>query len=131
MKKPKILIVEDEAIVALELKLTLEFRGYEIVGIASKADEAVAMALTADPDIILMDVFLKGRHGGIDAAARIRKQRPVPIVYMTGNTHLRSDERLRETEPAAVLSKPPSPGELLTTLEEVLKNPYPTKDAQR
>lgn len=84
----KVLIVEDEVIVALSMQMELEALGYKILGMASNAKDAVLQALEKKPDIILMDIHLAGRSSGIEAALEIRKTELIPIVFLTGYSDL-------------------------------------------
>lgn len=79
----RILIVEDESIVQLDLQQRLESLGFEVAGIASSGHEAVELAAERNPDIIIMDVRLQGSMDGLEAARRIRASRHVPILYLT------------------------------------------------
>ena len=121
MKKIKILIVEDVNIISMELEMKLSLAGYEIVGVAIKGEEAVEIAKKKKPDIILMDIFLQGSINGITAAQKICAKRKIPIIYMTGNDHLREDQSLLDTNPIAVLSKPAFDWELYEAIEEATK----------
>ena len=101
-----VLIAEDEGIVAMEIKECLEGLGHTVSGVADTGIAAVNMAAAADPDLVLMDIRLKGEMDGIEAAAKIRKRRDVPIIYLTaysGDTML---ERAKLTEPYGYLLKP-------------------------
>jgi len=79
----RILIVEDESIVQLDLQTRLRRLGYAVVGVAARGEEAVAKAAELVPDLVLMDVRLNGPMDGIEAARRIRSERLIPIVYVT------------------------------------------------
>jgi len=105
-EKVNILIVEDESIVALDLASGLERDGYHITGIADNANEAQQLFSENEVDIILMDVNIIGDKDGIDAATEILKQKPVPIIYLTAFTDAATIERIKQTHPAAFLSKP-------------------------
>ncbi|OQP47199.1 DNA-binding response regulator [Niastella yeongjuensis] len=105
-EKVNILIVEDESIVALDLASGLEHDGYNIAGIADNAVEALQLFNENDVDIILMDVNIIGEKDGIDTAAEILKQKAVPIIYLTAFTDAVTIERIKQTHPAAFLSKP-------------------------
>ncbi len=121
MEKQKLLIVEDEAIIALNLKVRLEHHGYQIFPIASTAKEAYDFMKEYEPDIILMDIQLKGKQNGIDAAIKIQKESDIPIIYVTGNMHLLDDERLKDALHFQVLSKPPSDHRLLNAIIKALE----------
>jgi len=116
MSKPRVLIVEDEIIIAWDLKRTLERLGNDVVAIASTAATAVDIARSSRPDLILMDIILKGSRTGIDAALEIRRFSDVPIVYLTGNAHLMNDPAILASRAQGVFSKPPSEEHLLQML---------------
>ncbi|AEW01781.1 DNA-binding response regulator [Niastella koreensis] len=105
-EKVNILIVEDESIVALDLASGLEHDGYNIAGIADNAEEAQQLFTENDVDIVLMDVNIIGEKDGIDTAIEILKQKAVPIIYLTAFTDATTIERIKQTHPAAFLSKP-------------------------
>lgn len=83
MTRPRILLVEDEMIVGLNLKNKLTQQGYEIVDVVSTGEASVIVALDTKPDLILMDIRLKGKLDGIEAAALIRAELNVPVVFIT------------------------------------------------
>jgi CheY-like chemotaxis protein len=117
-----ILLVEDEAIIALDLGRKLRRAGYRVVGTAATGEEAPAMALRDHPDVVLMDYRLAGTVDGIEAALRIRAGSGVPIIFMTG--YLQDEafrERVRPVGPIACLDKPVIFEELLKALAEAFK----------
>jgi len=120
MYKTKILIVEDESIIAMDLKLKLEQQGYDVVSIASSADEAVKGAKKHRPELILMDILLKGEKTGIEASEQIQKQMDVLIIYMTGNIHLLDDLKTKDRNYFKVLTKPPAEWKLFDSIEKAL-----------
>jgi DNA-binding response OmpR family regulator len=120
MKTKTILIVEDEALIALDLKSNLEQYGYHVLPIASSAAVAVELAVKKRPHIILMDVVLKGEKNGIDAACAIVEKYAVPIIFITGNTHLLGDERLKNIPTYKILDKPPSESILLDSINKMI-----------
>jgi len=122
MKKHKILIVEDEAIIAMDLKLRLQQQGYEVVPIADSAGNAIIVTKKYNPEVILMDILLKGEKTGIDAAKQIQKEYDIPIIFMTGNIHLLDDLKTESTHPFEILSKPPADWELFDSIEKALKS---------
>jgi DNA-binding LytR/AlgR family response regulator len=105
-EKINILIVEDESIVALDLANGLERDGYNITGIADNAEEAQQLFSDNEVDIVLMDVNIIGEKDGIDTAIEILKQKAVPIIYLTAFTDTATIDRIKQTHPAAFLSKP-------------------------
>jgi PAS domain S-box-containing protein len=120
MITPRILIVDDEIIIAREIEARLTAMGYAIAGIASAGDEAVRVAMECKPDLVLMDIVIKGGMDGIDAAEAIRQECQVPIIYVTAYTDEKTLERARLTEPFAYLVKPFSERELKANIEMAL-----------
>ena len=120
--KRNVLIVEDEAILSMMYKKLLERNGFNVVGTAFSGDAAVSEALHLCPDIILMDIFLKGEMDGIDAAEKINKTLNVPIVYITGNSDSATRERAFKTGPAGYLEKPIDENILLSMMEKLDKD---------
>ena len=125
MDKPKILIVEDEAIIAFEMKTIMESNGYNVVKIVNTGEQAIKTALKEKPDIILMDIRLKGKIDGIEAASRIVEKIKIPIVYLTGNSHLKNSSRLLATNPVDVLTKPVPDWQLNEVITWVIKHRVP------
>ncbi|HII83446.1 MAG TPA: response regulator, partial [Methanobacterium subterraneum] len=82
-QRSKILVVEDEALTGMELQKKLILWGYDVVAIVSSGEDAVKKAMELEPDLILMDILLKGCMNGIDAAKIIRKNKEIPIIYLT------------------------------------------------
>lgn len=117
---PKILIVEDEALLAMDLAQSLEDLGYVVTGTAFTGTDAVKEALESRPDLILMDINLPGELDGIAAYSRIREQIDVPVVYLTGYSEKDILERAKKTEPYGYLGKPISLSELRSTLDTAL-----------
>jgi PAS domain S-box-containing protein len=116
MPNKKILLVEDESIEALDIKRTLESFGYEVPYIASSSEEAVDKALEIMPNLILMDIILKGESNGIDAASKI-KELNIPIIYLTAHSEEATIERAKLTEPYGYIIKPYDPLELKYSIE--------------
>ena len=106
MPVAKVLIIEDEAITALDIKKTLEKLNYEIVGIKGRGDEAIKLLDKTNPDIILMDITLKGELDGIETARLINIQNKIPIVYLTAHFDDETIERCKSTNPYGFLLKP-------------------------
>ena len=116
----QILVVEDERIVAKDITSSLERLGYGVTGIASSGEEAVRMVAEKPPDLILMDVVLKGDVDGIDAAESIRRQYDVPVIYLTAYADSTTLERAKGTVPYGYLLKPWQERELRTVIEIAL-----------
>ena len=105
-RKIRILIVEDDMIIAANLSLQLTKLGYEITGIESRGEEAIYHAKVNSPDIILMDVNLKGDLDGVETVRFIQRTRNIPIVYLTANNDEATFIRAKSTHPHAFISKP-------------------------
>ena len=125
MTKPRILIVEDEAIIALDIGQQLARLGYETVGHASEGEEAVRMAGESRPDLVLMDIQLGGDMDGIAAAKLIRERHRLPIVFLTAFAADDILARAKLIEPFGYILKPFSERELRTVLEMALYKQYP------
>jgi DNA-binding NarL/FixJ family response regulator len=111
-KPLRVLIAEDDAVTALAYSLTLQDLGAELVGIADNARDTVAATRATRPDVVLMDVGLKGGIDGIDAAHSIRAQFAVPIVFVTGHGDFETYTRVRDIGSALPVFKPASPEDL-------------------
>jgi PAS domain S-box-containing protein len=120
MASPKILIVEDENIVAKDLQKRLINLGYDIVGLASTGEEALKKAIATSPDLVLMDVRLKGEMSGIEAASTLRFQYGIAIVYLSAYADNDTLKRASKTEPFGYILKPFEERELHTTIEMAL-----------
>ena len=120
MASAKILIVEDERIVADDLQLRLRKAGYQVVGIVGSGEEAVSAAGRDLPDLVLMDITLRGAVDGVEAAGRIRQQFGIPVVYVTAHSDNQTLERAKITEPFGYVLKPFEDHELNVNLEMAL-----------
>jgi len=105
-QKVRILIVEDDMIIAANISLQLSKLGYEVTGIESRGEEAVTHVELNPPDIILMDINLKGKINGIETAHTIKQLRNIPMVYLTANNDEATFTKATETHPHAFISKP-------------------------
>lgn len=107
MDKPvQILIVEDEMVIAANLSLELTYMGFEVVGIIPRAEEVLAFLSQSRPDIILLDIQLRGPMDGVALAQEIQRHFPVPIIYLTANADKANFDRAKATNPFAFISKP-------------------------
>jgi len=84
--EPRVLIVEDEILIAEELSERLLRLGFNVIAVVDTADLGVAIATSEHPDLVLMDIRLRGQKDGVEAAAEIRRQVDVPIVYLTAHS---------------------------------------------
>lgn len=112
----KVLIVEDESLVALETAETVESFGYDVVGVCSRSEEAVQKAGELRPDIILMDIHLKARGNGIDAAKRIFGIYRPAVIFLTAYSDSEHIDHAMDIEPLGYLVKPIFPRELYALL---------------
>ena len=117
MSKATILIVEDESIVADDLAGKLRRLGYEVAGITSEGEEAVALTCRLHPSLVLMDISLDGPMDGIEAAEIIRRQHDVPVVYLTAHSDPATLARAKLTGPFGYILKPFEERELATQSE--------------
>ncbi|MES1024553.1 response regulator [Gloeocapsa sp. BRSZ] len=120
MSKASILIVEDELLVAKDIQNRLTKFGYAVVGVVSSGKEAINKAIEKNPDLILMDIHLKGELDGIEVAQVIYEDLNIPIVYLTANADDSTLERAKATEPFGYILKPFKEKELKTTIEITL-----------
>ena len=102
----KVLIVEDEMIIGANISLQLSKLGYEVNGIVSRGEEALIHIKHNKPDIVLMDIQLKGDMDGIETAQRMQSEHDIPIIYLTANTDDKNFNRAKTTNPYAFISKP-------------------------
>ena len=120
MGAKRILIAEDERIVAADISDSLKMLGYEVVASVASGEKALAMIGETKPDIVLMDIILKGRLSGITAASRIRETFGIPVVYLTAHADENTLEKAKRTEPYGYIVKPFVERELRSTIEMAL-----------
>lgn len=106
MNTARILIVEDEQVVARDLELTLEDRGYQVTGVAASAGQALFVAGKERPDVVLMDIQLRGHVDGVDVASMLRAEFGVPVIFLTANTDDATLQRALRVGAGGFLSKP-------------------------
>ncbi len=117
MKDYKVLIVEDEALIAHDISLTLQKCGYSVVDTVDTAEKSIQAARTLKPDIIIMDIILKGDMDGIDAAAKIRHENNIPIIFLTTYTDEQFVNRAATQIPYGFVLKPYRAQELIIQIE--------------
>ena len=122
MKTTKVLIVEDEMIIAAELAAQLEDLGYEITGILPRGEDALRSIESTPPELVLMDVHLKGTLDGIETAGAIHLQFDIPLIFLTSNTDDATFAAAKRTRPAAFLGKPYRITELHRMIQLVLNS---------
>ena len=113
----RVLVVEDEMLIAAKISLNLEQLGYDVAGILPRGEEVLPHCQQAAPDLLLLDINLKGSTDGVDTAQSLRENGfDLPIVYLTANVDDASFERARATRPFAFIGKPFKRSELSRTL---------------
>jgi PAS domain S-box-containing protein len=118
----RILIVEDEALVAEDLKEMLQGFGYEVPGIADTGEKAISLAEEYHPDLILMDINLAGKMDGITSGGEIRSRWGIPIIYVTAFATQAMIDRAKKTSPAGYILKPFNERQIQTAIEIALYN---------
>ena len=115
--EPRALIIEDEILIAEELRERLSRLGFSVIAAVDSADEGIAIATRERPDLVLMDIRLKGAKDGVQAAEEIHKHVDVPIVYLTAYSDRQTVDRARRTEFDGFILKPFQRRELQSTIE--------------
>ena len=118
--KARILVVEDEAIVAADIQDRLQALGYDVIHTADNGPEAIQKATELKPDLVLMDIMLKGEMMGTEAAGYIRTQLQLPVIYLTANSNDTTFTRARATNPFGFIAKPFDEFTLKATIEIAL-----------
>jgi DNA-binding NarL/FixJ family response regulator len=117
---PRILVVEDDYLIATEMKITLSDAGFDVAGVAASADEAVELAESLNPDLAVIDVRLGGDRDGIDAAVEIFRKLGIRCIFATAYFDQHSVERARPAMPIGWLQKPYSKASLLNAVHRAL-----------
>src|SRR5437763_16750311 len=117
MNQTNILVVEDERIIAFDLKQRLEALGYRISAVVPSGEEAIAKVAELQPDIVLMDIHLEGSMDGIEAAQRIHERLRIPVVCLTAYTEDETLRRAQASLPFGYLVKPIEARELHATIQ--------------
>ena len=119
-QKPVIMIVEDEAIIAKDIKDTLLHFGYDVTKIAYSAQDAITQTPLCKPDLLIIDIMLNGDMDGIQLASKIQANHDIPIIYLTAYADEEMLKRAKITEPYGYIIKPLEDRELRTTVEIAL-----------
>lgn len=119
-KNKRVLIVEDEAIIAMDSRDTLEDFTFKIVGIAGSGEKSIDLAEKHKPDLILMDIWLKGKMDGITAASIIREKIDIPIVFVSAHLDLKTFESAKLPDGCLSIKKPILDVELIAACRNVL-----------
>lgn len=118
--RARILVVEDESVVAKDLSLRLRDLGYDVTGMAHTGDEALKEVEETKPDLILMDIMLKGDIDGIETAALVKERFDIPVIYLTAYSDDETIERAKITGPFGYILKPFEERELRSNIEIAL-----------
>ncbi|MBU2489418.1 MAG: response regulator [Proteobacteria bacterium] len=129
--KARILIAEDEYILAKGTQTQLLSMGYEVTGHASSGEQAVALARRDRPDLVLMDIVMPGEYDGIEAAKRIRKELDIPVIFLTAYSDDETIQRAKHTTPDGYLLKPFSERELYIAIEMALQRGKMEKEPRK
>ena len=116
----KIIIIEDEALIAIEIESTLSLLGYQVVGKAMNGDKALDLFANNPCDLIMLDISIKGSLTGIDLAKVIRKKYDVPFIFLTSFSDKSTLDMVKETMPYGYIVKPFNEKDLLSTIELAL-----------
>ncbi|MEC4892351.1 MAG: ATP-binding protein [Oscillatoria sp. PMC 1051.18] len=118
--KPTILVVEDEVIIGMDIKNSLKRLGYNVPAVIATGEKALEKAEKIQPDLILMDIMLKGSLDGVEVAEKIRTDLQLPVVFLTAHTDPTTLERAKATQPFGYIVKPFQEKDLHTTVEIAL-----------
>jgi len=120
MVKQRILLVEDEGIVSIDIRNILNQMGYDVPAVAFTGEEAIIKAQEVQPDLVLMDIGLKGSMDGVETAKIIIKNHKTPIIFLTGFADNNTLQRAKMVKPAGYIIKPISENELKRSIEIAL-----------
>ena len=115
--KTRVLVVEDEIVVSEDLQQRLVSLGFEVTGAADTAADAIRLAASMRPDVALMDIMLHGRPAGIEAAAHLRNELDIPVIYLTAHSDSGTLQRAKRTDPAGYIIKPFDDAQLRVAIE--------------
>jgi CheY-like chemotaxis protein len=102
----KVIVAEDDPVMACVIHVTLEAVGHEVVAVVPTGEEALTLAFSADPEVVVMDVNLAGKMNGIEAARRLRRRLGCPVIFHTAHTDPEHRERMAAVPNARVVTKP-------------------------
>ena len=120
MAQTNVLVVEDESIGSKDIQHSLKKRGYNVVGAAATGEQAVKLSVDTQPDIILMDIMLKGEMNGIEAATQIRQETNIPVIFLTAYADESTLSKAKVTQPYGYIIKPFKEIDIHTSIEMAL-----------
>lgn len=118
----KILIIEDETIISFGYRLQLERMGFDVIGTARSSEEAEELLTHEKPDLIIMDIYLKGEKTGLELAQEIHARGPIPILFLTASTKPEIIDAIRALKDSHYLSKPINSDSLEDVLQRFARN---------
>jgi len=124
--RTKILIVEDEAIIAIMLEAQLPASGYQVFATVPTGEQAVEQARLLHPDVVIMDIHLSGEMNGIEAARQIMEQLKIPVIFLTGYSNDRLMNQALALQPAGYLVKPVEFDQIAAAIEKANLQRIPT-----
>jgi DNA-binding LytR/AlgR family response regulator len=131
MSKTNILIVEDESIVAKDIQHSLKKLGYNVVDVVSTGENAITAASEKKPDLVLMDIMLKGAMSGIDAAHAIKEKLNIPVIFLTAYADESTFNKAKITEPYGYIIKPFKEVDLHTSIEMAIYKHEKVSEVQK
>lgn len=131
MPKTNVLVVEDESIVSKDIQHSLKKLGYNVVGAAATGDRALEIGRTEKPDIVLMDIMLKGDMNGIEAAEIMKSELGIPVIFLTAYADDSTLSKAKVTEPYGYIIKPFKEVDLHTTIEMALYKHNKNKEVEK
>jgi CheY-like chemotaxis protein len=126
-EKLRVLVAEDHALIALDLRMMIDELGGEVVGAATSGERVVALARELRPDLVLMDVRLAGLIDGVDAAAAVTRVPGTALIFVTGNMDPITQQRIRRLGDVRVVPKPVLPADLLAAIAEIFTLDVPAQ----
>lgn len=131
MPKTNVLVVEDESIVSKDIQYSLKKLGYNVVGAAASGDRAIELARSEKPDIVLMDIMLKGEMNGIETAEVMKTELGIPVIFLTAYADDSTLSKAKVTEPYGYIIKPFKEVDLHTTIEMALYKHDKNKEVEK
>jgi DNA-binding response OmpR family regulator len=118
--RPRILIVEDEVIIAMEIQVRLENAGFAVCGLTTSGEKAILLAREKNPDLILMDITLKGPLDGMETAGRIQAEKSIPTIFLSATDNQAVLHEIREHRLGLSLAKPFKEADLIAAIRVAL-----------
>ena len=115
----RLMIVEDNLLIRMDLEESLLESGFDICATASSGEEAIQKAAQSKPELILMDIWLKGDMTGIEAATVLREKSNIPIIFLSGNSDLKADKLVLDVNPIHFIVKPVNTNDLIEIIKKI------------